>query len=241
MITIIIAAAVGAGLLLVALHLWCCLRRRRRAQVSFAAGAGVVLSKDRHATELHENPTYRGAAAVTGQPGVLHDYADVDESSFPVESPNYEQPVTAGRPRAMDFATCRLGRVLGKGEFGEVYQASWAGANVALKLVQDTTNARQVAAIKAERDISLRVDNGHNNVVSLMGYCERPVFALALEFCGKGDLRSHLRAAHPVPSMLTRYMEQVCDAMCYISSLGIVHRDLVGGGREARCSCPRAR
>ena len=234
--TIIIAAAIGGALVLVALVLCCCLRRRRRAQVSLAPSKRDHAQHERHlGTEMHQNPTYRGGSLVGRPEEPAHDYADMDESSFPASAGGAALAAPQqGEARALDFGTCRLGRVVGKGEFGEVYQATWGGATVALKMVQDTTNKTQVAAIRAERDVNLKLANVHGNIVQLVGFCERPVYALALEFCSKGDLRSYLRDTHPVPSMLTRYMEQTCDAMAYVASRKIVHRDLVSGDWRGR-------
>ena len=125
-------------------------------------------------------------------------------------------------------------RELGKGAFGVVRLATVQGARVAVKLCQvgdDVAQERFVLEAKLLASLS------HAHVVCAVGLCTsaRPYF-VAMELMGGGDLRTYLQRAaqqtstHVSCTDMTDICMQVADAMVYLSSLNIIHRDIA-----ARC------
>jgi formylglycine-generating enzyme required for sulfatase activity len=132
-------------------------------------------------------------------------------------------------------------RPLGKGSFGEVWQALGPGdISVALKFVQLTGTVSNTELRSLELIKNLR----HPNLLALHGIWEREnLLILAMEL-GDNTLFDHLRqavegrhlAGIPLPELL-RHMGDAARGLDYLNAQGVQHRDvkphnlmLVGGG-----------
>lgn len=137
-----------------------------------------------------------------------------------------------------------LGKELGKGEFGSVYEGvltpdEGVDIKVAVKTMRvGIHNQEDLHEFLREADIMKNFD--HENVVRLLGVtlqreqdCPLPVPLVILPFMKHGDLRRFLIATRygeipmfvPHQSLL-RFMIDIATGMDYLSSQGFLHRDL---------------
>merc|ERR1712079_714548 len=66
-------------------------------------------------------------------------------------------------------ADLKILEMIGKGTFGEVYRGKWAGAEVAIKMI-NALNDTKIDEIIQEVSVMLDIGN-HPNVVQFFGYC----------------------------------------------------------------------
>ncbi|XP_054914611.1 tyrosine-protein kinase receptor UFO [Poeciliopsis prolifica] len=137
-----------------------------------------------------------------------------------------------------------LGKELGKGEFGSVYEGIFtaqAGADVrvAVKTMRVGIHSqRDLEEFLKEAEIMKNFD--HENVVRLLGVtvrkeedCPVPVPLVILPYMKHGDLRRFLIATRygDIPMFvpfqtLLRFMIDIAAGMDYLSTKGFLHRDL---------------
>lgn len=137
-----------------------------------------------------------------------------------------------------------LGKELGKGEFGSVFEAVFTPENgpdikVAVKTLRvGFHNQDDLHDFLKEAEIMKNFD--HENVVRLLGVtlqreqdCSLPVPLVILPFMKHGDLRRFLIATRygDIPMFvpyqtLLRFMVDIAEGMDYLSSQGFLHRDL---------------
>eukprot|EP01136_Pigoraptor_vietnamica_P036424 Opistho-1_new@102984 len=119
-----------------------------------------------------------------------------------------------------------LGKTIGSGQFGAVYEATYRGQKVAVKTLKDADSI--AADFLAEAAVMTKLQ--HPNLVQLLGVCTdgSPIY-IVTEFMAKGCLLDYLRSRGRgliTPSVLLDIALQICAAMAYLESMGIVHRDL---------------
>lgn len=129
------------------------------------------------------------------------------------------------------------GELIGKGSFGKVYLAlnATAGEMIAVKQVEvpqtisDKSSEKQKEMIDTlHSEVETMKDLDHFNIVQYLGFEALPDFYnLFLEYVPGGSvgsaLRKHGRFEETVIKSFTR---QVLDALSYLHSCGILHRDL---------------
>eukprot|EP00045_Choanoeca_perplexa_P009991 m.99625 g.99625 ORF g.99625 m.99625 type:complete len:691 (+) comp15104_c0_seq1:118-2190(+) len=122
-----------------------------------------------------------------------------------------------------------MGKLLGSGQYGEVYQGHWVKFNrkVAVKTLKtDTMNEQDFLK---EADVMKRMK--HENLVRLWGICSqgRPLF-IVTEFMPNGNLLDYLRTdAGRVEIDATAMMycaSQIAAGMCFLEEKRFIHRDL---------------
>ncbi|XP_023656029.1 mitogen-activated protein kinase kinase kinase 22 [Paramormyrops kingsleyae] len=137
-------------------------------------------------------------------------------------------------PRAP--ANWRLGKLLGRGGFGEVYLCYDAdtGRELAVKQVpfdpecQETS--KEVNALECE--IQLLKNLRHERIVQYYGCLRDPdkrKISIFVEYMAGSSIKDQLKAYGALPEKLTRkYTKQILQGVYYLHSNMIVHRDIKG-------------
>ncbi|XP_072119067.1 vascular endothelial growth factor receptor 1 isoform X1 [Mobula birostris] len=119
------------------------------------------------------------------------DEVTLDEQCLPYDDNKWEFP----RDRL------KLGKILGRGAFGKVVEASAFGINksatcktVAIKMLKEGATASEHKALMSELKILIHIGN-HLNVVNLLGACTShggPLMVI-VEYCKYGNLSNYLQ------------------------------------------------
>ena len=127
-----------------------------------------------------------------------------------------------------------LGKVLGTGNFGKVYEATvhlLSGEIITATVKQPNPEAH--ADFSDEVDILSKVSRlgGHRNIVGMVGFVREDqnqgTPLLALEHCALGDLQSYLRQQGALTTeVLMPMCLDVASGMKFLEESLIAHRDL---------------
>jgi eukaryotic-like serine/threonine-protein kinase len=123
----------------------------------------------------------------------------------------------------------KLGRKLGEGGMGAVYEAHHALMRrpTAVKLMLNQSDAADIA--RFEREVVLTCQLSHPNTVALydFGRTADGRFYYAMEYLEGMPLDALLRSAGPLPAGRVVYlMAQACGALAEAHAKGMIHRDL---------------
>ncbi|OXB80357.1 UNVERIFIED_CONTAM: hypothetical protein H355_012790 [Colinus virginianus] len=117
-------------------------------------------------------------------------------------------------------------RELGSGQFGTVHLGKWKGQyDVAVKMIKEGVMSEDEFIEEAETIMKLN----HPKLVRLYGVCSKlhPIY-LVMEYMPNGSLLSYLQShgKELQPLQLLEICYDVCDAMAFLESCQLVHRDL---------------
>jgi eukaryotic-like serine/threonine-protein kinase len=143
-------------------------------------------------------------------------------------------PVLAGVPAPQDRPEVpgyELGRLLGRGGMGEVYQARRArdGQAVALKLMRPEAGMDAAARAVFLREIEVTARLQHPNIVALLEHgLFGDTFFFAMELCPGGSLAQALWKHREPLSMeqATPLALAMLQGLAHAHAQGVVHRDL---------------
>ncbi len=131
----------------------------------------------------------------------------------------------------------RLGRLLGKGAFGQVFEAEDIKFNppriVALKLLNSQFLADPQARAELAREAGTLARFNHPNILRVIDFEVSPEQAyIVTDLAEGGSLMDKIRPATgqpfvrlPLPQVV-QYMEQICEALDEAHAVGLVHRDI---------------
>ncbi len=131
-------------------------------------------------------------------------------------------------------AGARLGKFevleyLGRGGMGFVYKAKQAGLDrtVALKVLAPRLAASPEFAARFDREAKALASLSHPNIVQVHDYGqENGLYFLVMEYVDGTSLRRILSTQRIKPETALRYVPQICDALEYAHSSGVIHRDI---------------
>lgn len=123
-------------------------------------------------------------------------------------------------------------RVLGKGEYGEVFLAKYKKNEVAVKLAKPHVSLKDAGAFLGEAEIMAPLK--HPNILELLGVAVRQKpWLIVLEYCDNGDLKDLLKslARRDPPVKLTNLEQmyisyQIAAACEYIHEKRLIHMDI---------------
>ncbi|XP_027701407.1 protein-tyrosine kinase 2-beta isoform X6 [Vombatus ursinus] len=124
-----------------------------------------------------------------------------------------------------------LGRILGEGFFGEVYEGVYQNhkgerINVAVKTCKKDCTFENKEKFMSEAVLMKKLDHPH--IVKLIGIIEEEPTWIIMELYPCGELGHYLEHNKNSLKVLTLilYSLQICKAMAYLESISCVHRDI---------------
>ena len=158
----------------------------------------------------------------------------------PHSDPSFEFSMLEHDSLRVPFTELVLGKILGSGQFGNVYAATFRGnLNVAakqLKVENEEEGAKALEEFFSELDTMKKLN--HPNLVQLFAYVvdQNNGNYMIQEFMAEGDLKNYLKKWKEKPekmkqvsklwSKLLSWQIEVARGMERLESLDIVHRDL---------------
>ena len=164
-----------------------------------------------------------------------------DVSTTKLYDARQKMPKTPGSPtkredetKAVDVSELKdfqLGKLLGKGAFGSVYQAlNWGtGETVAVKQIKLADLPKsELRVIMLEIDLLKNLD--HANIVKYHGFVKTAeILNIILEYCENGSLHTISKHFGRFPeNLVALYMSQVLHGLLYLHDQGVIHRDIKG-------------
>ena len=113
---------------------------------------------------------------------------------------------------------------LGKGEFGEVYEAEWNGQRVAVKTCHSTC---VMDKDKFFKEVEILKQHDHPNIIKLIGYCWNTEPLIVMELMTGGSLLNFLKknSCNSKEKLLHMAID-ACSGMAYLEKKSCIHRDL---------------
>jgi serine/threonine protein kinase len=153
-------------------------------------------------------------------------------SSSSSEDPNYADPLPPKPSRRAaqksvddsgQLLGVKLGKQIGAGAFGAVFEGSWKGSDVAIK----TISSGDTQELQSELDVLRQLN--HPCIVRFFGLTDHAgEVGIVLELCANGSLDTALKSTTFSERELTRMCAQMARGLEYLADQGILHRDLAG-------------
>jgi serine/threonine-protein kinase len=138
--------------------------------------------------------------------------------------------VTAGFDTGQRFGAYMLGKLIGRGGMGVVYQAQHVhlGRTVALKLLTPELSESEDFRTRFLRESRIAASIEHHGIVTIYDAGEvNGVLYLAMRYVRGTDLAALLAQRGPLPVVETlSILEQVAEALDAAHEAGLVHRDV---------------
>ena len=117
-------------------------------------------------------------------------------------------------------------KLLGSGEFGDVYLASWNETEVVAKVVKEDISEEKKDLFIKELDVMTKIH--HPNIVQLMGYVSDP-FIIVMEYLPKGELLNFINCNRLNKSKKIDICLDILRALTYLHNRKpkyLIHRDI---------------
>ncbi|KGN50986.1 mitogen-activated protein kinase kinase kinase 1 [Cucumis sativus] len=165
-------------------------------------------------------------ASLIGSWGSFTTSNDDDSSSSTTEPANIS-PNMRVNPIITSWV---LGRLLGRGSFGSVYEAiSEDGTFFALKevsLLDEDSQGRQ-SIYQLQQEIALLSEFEHENIVQYYGtHSDGSKLYIFLELVSQGSLMSLYQRTSLMDSIVSAYTRQILSGLKYLHERNVIHRDI---------------
>ncbi|KAF0246474.1 MAG: Serine/threonine protein [Planctomycetota bacterium] len=168
-------------------------------------------------------------------PSCVAAFAFEDLSQSPLEPPgpitpppDYDKTTMYLKP-GTQFQGVVIESVLGQGGMGVVYKARQIGLDraVALKVMSDRLAGDPDFVRRFEKEAKAMASLSHANIVAVYNYgIDNGRCFIVMEYMDGVNLRQILREKKLRPEEGLRIVPQLCDALEYAHSEGVVHRDI---------------
>jgi len=154
------------------------------------------------------------------------DTVDSIKSGGTVQQPPPVVVVSPQTSSTIDYRELHVGKLIGSGEFAEVYEGTYRKVRVAIKILKESNSA---ALFLHEADIMSSLK--HPNLVHFLGVAQKPdnIIYIVTEFMAKGSLLHYLTTrGRSVISQkdLLSFAIDTCEGLTYLEENHIVHRDV---------------
>lgn len=145
-----------------------------------------------------------------------------------VDDGNSENSAKRADLTGRQIAQYRLARLLGTGEFADVYLGEHIQSNlpVAIKVLHTQLNDREIQQFLAQT--SLLAQLRHPHIVRIHDYgVEQDAPYLVMDYAPHGSLRQrHPRGSRLPLATVVFYVNQIADALHYVHGQNLIHRDI---------------
>ncbi|XP_077345353.1 protein-tyrosine kinase 2-beta isoform X1 [Lithobates pipiens] len=153
------------------------------------------------------------------------------ESDIYAEIPEVSEQKSAGIRYTISRDDVVLGRILGEGFFGEVYDGVYKNQKGERLGVAVKTCKKDCAADVKEKFMSeayLMRNLDHPHIVKLIGVIEQDPIWIVMELYPFGELGQYLEKHKNTLQVITmiNYSLQICKALAYLEGINCVHRDI---------------
>ena len=178
--------------------------------------------------QLHEKESHK-SAEVENESKESHQN-ESNESKVSREKESREKESKESRPKSWQLSHFEVGKRLGRGKFGNVYQAREKQHRVVVALKVLFKNQLKQAHVEHQlkREIEIQSHMRHQHVLRLYGYFydEARVF-LILEYAAGGEVYKLLQKLKTFgEEVVAFYVNCLTNALAYCHSLGVIHRDI---------------
>ncbi|GEM_PF-5846867 len=158
-------------------------------------------------------------------PKCIAGFAFSEEPGAPTETASEPPPLKIGAT----FRGMKVLELLGQGGMGVVYKARQVDLDriVALKILSPRLAEDPEFAQRFNREAKVLASLNHPGIVHLYEFGrEGTLYYLAMEFVEGVSLRGLFREKRLTPAEALRIVPQICEALEYAHSQGVVHRDI---------------
>jgi hypothetical protein len=238
--TMIIALAASAGgLLLIGLVACiCCIakkKKKKKKQQKSTADSMEMAVTPASPVPYYGAPTPEPVPQYHAPPRSLpYNYVPMDSSEMRNTDTTGDSLRTTTGVLQIPIEQVSLGKKLGEGAFGVVYQGDWHDMKVAIKQIKSSTIAGGDKALaEFEAEISKMASVGfHKNLVQLHGVTtlDNGDMAAVVEYCSKGSLSDALYGGkareHWSRAELFAVAYGAACGVAYLHLQGVIHRDI---------------
>ncbi len=125
-------------------------------------------------------------------------------------------------------------RTIGQGGMGTVYEAVQKSINrpVAIKILQKVENDEALRfSDRFQREVHVMAQMSHANIITVYSFGQTTDGQLffVMEFVKGRDLSQIIKQGGLTTEHIFKWIEQICDALFYAHSMGVIHRDIKPG------------